>query len=695
LRIAKGRLMPNHLSGSTSPYLLQHAYNPVDWYPWGEEALEKAHREDKPIFLSIGYAACHWCHVMAHESFEDPQVAAVMNAHFVNIKVDREERPDLDSIYMSAVVALTGQGGWPMSVFLTPDLRPFYGGTYFPPRPRHGLPSFQELLVALADAWENQREEILRVSTQITVHLKEQDVHAGGRERFAPQTLADASRDIVKAYDWDHGGWGAAPKFPQPMTIEYLLRRHLAGDPTALNPALHALESMARGGMWDVVGGGFARYSTDNAWHIPHFEKMLYDNAQLARAYLHAWQIAGDESLERVVEETLSFVSREMTSPEGGFYSSLDADSEGVEGKFYAWTMDDIQTALGTDFDFFSAAYGLTSTGNWEGKTVLRRALDDAALGEQFGLSAALAAEKIAQAHTRLLAERGSRIRPATDDKVLTAWNGLMLACFAEAGRVLKNSSYLETAARNADFLLTALCPSGTMHPEGSLHPSGTLRRAWRAGQAGAEVFLEDYAALILGLLELYQSDFNNRWFQQACALGDEMIRRFADPAGGFFDTSHGAEALLTRPKDLQDNATPSGNALAAEALLRLAALTENPEWQAQAEKTLDLAAGFSAAYPTAFARWLSAADFALGTVKQVALVGDLADERTRALLDEIRSAYRPNLVVASSAYPPPNDVPALLLDRPMINSLPTAYVCEGFICQQPVTNPRELHKLL
>ncbi len=369
--------MSNHLVHCTSPYLLQHANNPVDWYPWGKEALEKARQEDKPIFLSIGYAACHWCHVMAHESFEDPEIAAIMNRNFVNIKVDREERPDLDSIYMSAVVALTGQGGWPMSVFLTPDLTPFYGGTYFPPQSRYGLPSYKDILVSVASAWRLKRDEVIQAGQNILTSVVQRSVGAGISGTITPDKLTSAARTLINSYDWDHGGWGKAPKFPQPMALEFLLRRHMAGEKDVLKPAIHALRVMAKGGMYDILGGGFSRYATDNDWLVPHFEKMLYDNAQLAQVYLHAWQITQEPLFRQVVEETLNFISREMISPQGGFYSSLDADSEGAEGKFYVWTIEEIRNALGGKDELFETAYDVPSSGNWEGKVILQRAVED------------------------------------------------------------------------------------------------------------------------------------------------------------------------------------------------------------------------------------------------------------------------------------------------------------------------------
>jgi uncharacterized protein YyaL (SSP411 family) len=697
--------MANRLSQTTSPYLLQHAHNPVDWYPWGAEALQKAKSEEKPIFLSIGYAACHWCHVMAHESFEDHQIAEYMNAHFVNIKVDREERPDLDSIYMSATVSMTGSGGWPMSVFLTPDLKPFYAGTYFPPEPRYNMPSFQQVLSSLADAWQNRRDEITTVSHRLTENLQAQARSNQSGHALRPLYLDEAVRNLLKSYDWGYGGWGSAPKFPQPMTIEFLLRRGLQGihpqnkapDPKksetnkseALKPALHALHAMARGGIYDVVGGGFARYSTDNLWRVPHFEKMLYDNAQLALAYLHAWQITGEPAFRHVLTDTLAFVERELTSPEGGFYSSLDADSEGEEGKYYVWSATELKSVLSEDYDFFQAAYGVTDQGNWEGKVVLQRAIDDAALAARFGLKPEQVPVKLDGCHSRLRATRETRVRPDTDDKILTAWNALMAQAFTEAARAIQSDDttlgnhYLMLATRNIQFLLSAL------------RPKGELRRSWRDNQTNRTVFLEDYAALIISLLELYQTDFDNRWFVTAAELADEMIDRFRDPDGGFFDTPADGESLPVRPKDLQDNATPCGNSLATDALLRLAALTDNPEYRHLADEALGLVTNAVLQYPTAFSRWLSAADFALASVKQVALVSDSKGESVDKLIRVVREKYRPNLVLASAPYPPPKGSPPLLDNRPPVNGQPTAYICQGFVCINPVILIEDLQKQL
>ena len=706
--------MANHLINESSPYLLQHAHNPVEWFPWGQAALAKSKAENKPIFLSIGYAACHWCHVMAHESFEHPETAALMNEHFVNIKVDREERPDIDAIYMQATVAMTGSGGWPMSVFLTPDLKPFYAGTYFPPVPRHNMPSFKDVLTGIARTWQEQQSEATRVGNEVSEHLQQAlSVQLQSDVGFTQTHLDAAVKSILESYDWGYGGWGSAPKFPQPMTVEFLLKRALHNQSSAqekggledspiLKPALHALEAMARGGMYDVVGGGFSRYSTDNFWRVPHFEKMLYDNALLARAYLHAWQITADPFFRQIAIETLDFIAREMTHPDGGFYSSLDADSEGEEGRFYVWTQDEIRAVLDDDSEFFEAAYGVTARGNWEGHTVLQRALEDASLAARFKIPPEAVPVKLADCHSRLLHARSSRLRPGTDDKVLTSWNGLMLATIAEAARALDSGSLLPNsdqqalprrhgdagrfhglATRNAEFLLA------------TLRSEGKLRHSWRAGKAIQEVFLEDYAALILGLLELYQTDFNDRWFKSARDLADEMIESCNDPAGGFFDTSRDEKALLLRPKDIQDNATPSGNALACEALLKLAAFTDEGHYRDLAEKALGLVVGMATRYPTAFARWLSAADFALSRTKQVAVVFAAPEDNVSELIRAVQSTYRPNTIVAASTYPPSDVAPPLLRERPLRDGKATAYVCEGFVCKNPVTTVSELKELL
>jgi uncharacterized protein len=678
--------MPNQLIHENSPYLLQHANNPVDWYPWSEEALAKAKAENKPIFLSIGYAACHWCHVMEHESFEDPETAAIMNENFVCIKVDREERPDLDSIYMQATTAMTGSGGWPMSVFLTPDLRPYYAGTYFPPVRRYNMPSFKEILLNLSNAWKEQREEVDRVGNQILQYIQPQALLADIKDSFTEQSLEDATKALLDNYDWGYGGWGGAPKFPQPMTVEFLLRRVLSNSPQreqALKASVHLLNAMSRGGMYDVVGGGFARYSVDNFWRVPHFEKMLYDNAQLALVYLHGFLITGDIRFRQICEETLDFILREMTHPNGGFYSSLDADSEGEEGKFYIWTQEEIQDSMGSDFDFFKAAYGITPQGNWEGKIVLQRALDDSSLAARFKMDLEAVRQKLSESHRKLLQVRAGRIRPGTDDKILVMWNALALSAFAEAGRYLGRKDYLEAAVRNARFLLE------------NMYLNERLLRSWREGQAKHNAYLEDYAAFVIALLDLYQSDSNTEWYATALKLAGEMVAHFSDPNGGFFDTRDDHEALLVRPKDIQDNATPSGNALAVTVLLELSAYGDRIEWRDQAEKMLGYVYNAVLRYPTAFAKWLNAADFAVGPTHEVAIVGDSTNTRTQELINALWKNYRPRLVSAISTSPPPLGSPALLNDRPLVGGEPTIYVCQGFICLQPTNEPSEIEAQL
>lgn len=678
--------MPNRLAASNSPYLLQHKDNPVEWYPWGPEALSRAKTEDKPIFLSIGYAACHWCHVMAHESFEDPETAAYMNEHFVNIKVDREERPDLDGIYMESVVALTGSGGWPMSVFLTPDGQPFLGGTYFPPTPRHGLPSFRDVLEHVNNLWHRDRAKIVEAGKQLQKRINHPVSFPSQPSNLKPETLNQAVMALAQVYDWQGGGWGRAPKFPQPMTIDFLLSRATLGDKLALDMARHALTAMARGGMYDVVGGGFARYSVDDNWLVPHFEKMLYDNAQLARVYLHGYLVTKDERFREVCEHTLNFIQRELRNEQGGFLSSLDADSEGEEGMFYVWPWEEIVSEIGKLElrDLFIAAYGITKEGNFEGNNILQRVKTDDELCKEFNLRPSTLNEKLESARTTLFSARSRRVRPGTDDKVLTSWNALMMIAFAEAGRYLKLDSYVEIARNNADFLLR------------ELNPGDRLLRSWRAGRAEHNAYLEDYAALITGLLALYQSDADARWYAEAEHLAEEMLARFNDAAGGFFDTRDDHEQLITRPKDVQDNATPSGNSLAATALLQLASYSGNGQWRDLAEGMLSGIQATAAHYPTSFAQWLYAAQLAIASGREIALIHNgRPDLKTSGLLDAIWSSWRPFDVVAMSSYPPLVGSPALLTDRPLKDGKATAYVCRNFACNLPVNAAEELSQQL
>ncbi|HEY76179.1 MAG TPA: thioredoxin domain-containing protein [Thermoflexia bacterium] len=660
--------MTNRLTKETSPYLLQHAENPVDWYPWGEEAFQKARSEDKPIFLSIGYSACHWCHVMAHESFEDQEIAAILNEHFVSIKVDREERPDVDRIYMNAVQAMTGSGGWPLSVFLTPEGVPFFGGTYFPPEPRHGLPAFADVLRAVADAWRNRREEIVEGSQQVVEVVRQRTdlIQALPSEDLKPATLSRALLHLLDDFDKKHGGWGPAPKFPQPMTLEFLLRyHHGTGEPQALRMAVQTLEAIARGGMYDQLGGGFHRYAVDARWQVPHFEKMLYDNALLARAYLHAWQVTSDPLFRAIVEETLDFVLREMTDPQGGFYAALDADSEGAEGKFYLWTDEEVQEVLEGEADRFLVAYELVP---FEEKGILAFP------------GTPQEREALTEARRRLLAAREGRVRPARDEKVLTSWNGLMLAAFAEAGRVLGREDYRRAAEQNGGFLLTQLRAA-----------DGRLWHTWREGTARVPGYLEDYTHLADGLLELYQTTFDPRWYKAARELMDTAIEHFSTPEGGFFDTADDHEPLILRPRELQDNAIPSGNGMAAFVLLRLASLAADPRYAEIAKAALRPMQPLMARYPLGFGQWLIALDHALASPVEVAIVGDLAAEDSQSLIAVCSEEYRPCLTVAAGST---GAVP-LLADRYPIEGHAAAYVCRGFTCLPPVTEPEPLRELL
>ncbi len=675
--------MSNRLAAENSPYLRQHADNPVDWYPWGEEALQRARAEDKPILLSIGYAACHWCHVMAHESFEDPATAELMNRHFINVKVDREERPDLDSIYMGAVTAMTGQGGWPMTVVLTPDGRPFFGGTYFPPVPRHGMPAFSQLLMALAEAWTKQRDQIETSAGQIAEQLLQASfATVPGRGATLNDDLIDqALNGLLRTFDVRLGGFGRAPKFPPSMTLEFLLHVHARrGDAMALRMVELTLERMAHGGIYDQIGGGFARYATDERWLVPHFEKMLYDNALLARVYLHAWQVTGRPLYRRVVEKTLDFVAREMRHPDGGFYSSYDADSEGEEGKFYVWSAAEVRAALGADADLFMTVYDVTEPGNWEGHNILNLPRDPAEIAQSLNLDSSEMEERLARARQTLYDRRSGRVWPGLDDKVLTAWNGLMLAAFAEAGRVLGRADYVAVAEANAAFLHAQL-----------RRADGRLLRSWKAdGGARLNGYLEDYAFLADGLLALYQTTFAPRWFGWARELADLILAHFGDEAGGFFDTSDDHETLLHRPKDVQDNATPSGNSMAAHVLLRLSLLTGEGSYWDVAERMVAGLYEPMARYSGGFAHWLSAATFILGQPQEVAIVGDPAAADARALLEVVIGGYRPDLVVAAGEEEAAAVIP-LLAARPRLDGRATAYVCRRFVCRQPVTEPAAL----
>jgi uncharacterized protein len=683
----------NRLASETSPYLLQHAHNPVDWYPWGPEALTRARLLDRPIFLSIGYAACHWCHVMERESFEDEATAAFLNDRFIAIKVDREERPDLDQIYMGAVQAMTGGGGWPMSVFLTPEGRPFYGGTYFPNRPTHGLPSFRQLLEGIDRAWREQRADIEESGARLVAQLS---AEAGRSTSGASPTpaIVDAAVELIgQSFDAANGGWGGAPKFPQPMTIEFLLRRARAGDTRALPIARRTLDRMADGGIHDQLGGGFHRYATDATWLVPHFEQMLYDNAQLARAYLHGWALTGEARYRHVAMGTLDYILRELTTEDGAFAASQDADTEGDEGGTFTWRAGEIRDALGADAPLFSTAYGVTDEGNWDGVTILSRIRPAAELATLYAIPPAEVESRLQGARERLLEVRSGRAQPARDDKALAAWNGLAIGALADAGRLL---GFTDDGGEDADRYRTAAVRAADVILGGLLGPDGRLGRSWKDGRATGQGVLEDYACLADGLLALYEATFDERWFATARSLGDAILDRFADPAGGFFDTATDHERLVTRPKDLQDNATPSGGAMATLVLLRLAALTGESRYREAADGALATVTGYSARYPTAFAMWLQAIDLDLAAVAEVAIVGPLDDRATRDLLQVASAGFAPSRVVAAAAedVAERSAVP-LLRDRPLVRGRPTAYVCRGFACRLPVTDPDALREQL
>jgi uncharacterized protein len=688
----------NRLASETSPYLLQHAHNPVDWFPWGPEALARAKLLDRPIFLSIGYAACHWCHVMERESFEDEATAAFLNSRFIAIKVDREERPDLDQVYMSAVQAMTGHGGWPMSVFLTPEGRPFYGGTYFPDAPRHGMPSFQQVLEGIDRAWREQRGDLEEAGARLVRQIAEQSQAPGrGGPGPTPAVLDTAVELISASFDKQHGGWGGAPKFPQPMTVEFMLRRAAAGDARALPIARRTLDKMAEGGLRDQLGGGFHRYATDAIWLVPHFEQMLYDNAQLARAYLHAWALTGDARYGDVATGTLDYMIRELTTGDGAFASSQDADTDGVEGATFTWKADELRQALGDDAALFATAYGVTDPGNWEGVNILSRVRPTADLAKLYGIPASGVEARLGRARERLLTLRARRPQPARDDKALAAWNGLAIGALADAARLLRYGPAAATgadASARAERYEAAAVRAADVILGGLLGPDRRLGRSWKDGRAIGQGVLEDYASLADGLLALYEATFDERWFTTARSLANAILERFTDPAGGFFDTATDHEQLVTRPKDVQDNATPSGSSMATLVLLRLAAYTGEARYREAAEAAIATVLPYVVRYPTAFAMWLQAIDLALAPVAEIAIAGDPQEPATHALLEVAVGGYAPARVVALTRDGESTEVP-LLRDRPQLKGRPTAYVCLGFECRLPVTDPDALREQL
>ena len=674
----------NRLIKETSPYLLQHAHNPVDWYPWGSEAFEVARREQKPILLSIGYSACHWCHVMEHESFENEAIAKLMNENFVNIKVDREERPDVDHIYMNAVQLMTHHGGWPMTVFLTPEAVPFYAGTYFPPEDRYNMPGFPRVLTSMAAAYRERPDDIAETATSVLSELQRSTAVKESSELLSTELLDEAYRGIIRNYDPTNGGFGSAPKFPPAMTLEFLLHTfYRTGEPQALEIVRHTCRKMAEGGIYDHLGGGFHRYSTDAKWLVPHFEKMLYDNALLSRLYLHYYQISNDEYARTVAEGILDYVVREMSDQRGGFYSTQDADSEGVEGKFFVWSLDEVKGRLGeSDAVLFARYYNVTEAGNFEDENILNVTRDLSEVAKAEGITPEQLSEVLEKGRTKLFEARAQRVKPARDEKVLTAWNGLMLASFAEAAAILNRPDYKDVATRNARFVLD------------NLRRDGLLLRTYKEGEAKLNAYLEDYAFYIDGLVTLYETTGELEWLKEARALTDTMIDEFWDEEeGGFFFTGRSHETLIVRAKDFFDNATPSGNSVAAEILLRIGLLTDNSDYQRRAATVLRLTAAAARRYAPGFGRMLCAFDFYLGAPREIAIIGTPGAADTATLMAEIWKPYLPNRIVAQASRDTAEatSLIPLLRDRAQINGAATAYVCENFTCKRPVTAAQDL----
>jgi uncharacterized protein YyaL (SSP411 family) len=679
----------NHLKGATSPYLLQHAENPVDWYPWGDEALNRAKQEDKPILLSVGYSACHWCHVMAHESFEDPATAAIMNDHFVCIKVDREERPDIDDIYMQATLMFNhGNGGWPMTVFLTPDARPFHAGTYYPKTDHPHMPSFRKIMAAVVEAYQNRRDQVEDIAMQVTQGLQRDPLTVGGSDDGLIGELLDkAAATMIQNYDATNGGLTRGhPKFPAPMNLEYLLRYAIhTGDPRIQEILNFTLRKMAHGGMYDQVGGGFHRYSVDERWLVPHFEKMLYDNAQLSRLYAHAWAVMEEAHFKQTATEIYDYVLGEMTSPDGGFYSSTDADSEGEEGKFFVWTLDELRSVLDPEeFRVVSVCWGVTEEGNFEGVNILHVPAEEDQIADQLSLPIEQVRARVGSAKAKLYAIRKRRVAPLRDEKILAAWNGLMLASLSEASRLLNRDDYKNAAVRNAKFLIDFMLKDGRL-----LH-------SHKDGESQINGYLEDYANVIDGLLALYQATFDPHYFKIAQDLADCVLAHFAAPEGGFFDTSDDHEALIARPRNMQDNALPSGNSMIARVLILLHAYTGEAKYEEAARGVLRQLINAMSEYPLAFGEALSATDLLIRGVQEVAIVGDPENPATGSMILALNSGYAPNRVIALAPQESGESaVPPLLALRGLVDGKPAAYVCQNFVCQRPVTDATALRDQL
>ncbi len=663
--------MPNRLVKEASLYLRQHAENPVDWYPWDEEALEKARGESKPILLSIGYSACHWCHVMAHESFENDTIACLMNDNFINIKVDREERPDIDAIYMEAVQSISGSGGWPLTVFLTPEGKPFFGGTYFPPEDRQGLPGFSRVLAAVLDAYKNRRDEIDQTSAQIMATLKRNPIR-DKQASLSIEILDEAYENLKSDFDWINGGFGSSPKFPQPMTLEFLLRYYRrTRDAEALQMVTLTLEKMANGGIFDQLGGGFHRYSTDDRWRIPHFEKMLYDNALLSRFYMQTYLATKRPEFRRIAEETLDYAIRDLASPQGGFYSTRDADSEGIEGKFYLWTTKEITQFLGDKLGRqLSEYYGLTDIGNQTSNILHSSRILVAELPEDIKI-----------ARSMLLSHRQKRIKPARDEKIIASWNGLMLSSLAEAASVLGRRDYLGAAISTGTFLIS------------SMITGPYIRHIWNNGWSNVDGFLSDYSLVIDGFMKLHEATFSGKWLTQAIDMAEVMVESFWNESSGiFFDNAKEHQELIVRPRVLTDNSIPSGSSSAALVLLKLSRITGRENFEKIASKSLRTVIDLSRQHPLSFSNWLCALDFYLSIPKEIAIIGKHDDENTKAMMRVINNTWMPNKVLAAceSQDSALSGLP-IFEGKHTIDKNTTIFICERFTCRSPATNPKEL----
>jgi uncharacterized protein YyaL (SSP411 family) len=668
--------MANRLAQELSPYLLQHQDNPVDWYPWSLEALERAKREDKPIFLSIGYSACHWCHVMEHESFENQQIADLLNTDFVCIKVDREERPDLDQIYMNAVQMLTGRGGWPMSLFLTPDLKPFYGGTYWPPEPRHGMPGFDQIIAAVARAWKNNRDAVIETSDQLTQELASVSNQAKISEKLTNSLLTKVVSHFQQTYDPNYGGFGSAPKFPAPMSLRLLMRYwHRHRENIALEMVIGTLDHMAAGGIYDHLGGGFARYSVDSQWLVPHFEKMLYDNAQLSMTYLEAFQITANPKYSRVVRETLDYVLRDMTDSAGGFYSTEDADSEGIEGKFYTWTLEQLEAVLGESAaETFGKIYDVNEFGNFEGTNILHLPHSLEQQAEILGRDLNDLSQELAESRQKLFVAREQRIHPHKDDKVIVAWNGLMIEALAAAGAVLQEPRYIQAAQQAADFLYKEL-----------RKPDGCLMHTWRHGIAKGDAYLDDYSYLACALIAIYEASAKVQYLNWAVELVEIVLKHFNEAGkGGFFYTADNQERLIVRNKEFADNAVPSGNSMAALALVKLAKFTGSEPYRAAAEATMQACGELMQRFPSGTAQMLLAVDLLLGPTSEFVFAGDDGTE-SKATLTDLQRRFLPDKLLAFAPGDGATRLSKLLTGKSMIGGEPTLYICEDFSCQEPL----------